>query len=91
MRDGILRLNVAHGVVTTPTRGYHETITRFYMQVVSRHVADAGATGDWADRANRFVARYGLRDLPLAHYSEARLKSPEARFGWLEPDLRPLG
>jgi hypothetical protein len=90
MRDGILRLNAAQGVVTTPTRGYHETITRFYMHVVSRHVADAGTAGDWADRANRFVARFGSRELPLAHYSEARLKSAEARYGWVEPDVRPL-
>ena len=34
MRDGILRLNQAHGVPTTPTRGYHETITRFYLLVL---------------------------------------------------------
>ena len=40
MRDGILRLNQAHGVVTTPTRGYHETITRFYMQVICGYVAN---------------------------------------------------
>lgn len=90
MRAGILRLNAAHGVVTTPTRGYHETITRFYMHTVSRHVAREGSAGDWAVRANRFMARYGRRDLPLAHYSEARLKSAEARFGWMEPDLMPL-
>jgi hypothetical protein len=32
MRDGIQRNNAAHGVVTTPTGGYHETITRFYMR-----------------------------------------------------------
>ena len=80
MRAGILRLNAAHGVVTTPTRGYHETITRFYMHVVSRHVARERSAGDWAERANRFVARYGSRELPLAHYSEARLKSAEARY-----------
>jgi hypothetical protein len=90
MRAGILRLNAAHGVVTTPTRGYHETITRFYMHVVSRHVALEAPAGDWAERANRFVARYGSRELPLAHYSEARLKSPDARYGWVEPDLWPL-
>ena len=83
VRAGILRLNAAHGVVTTPTRGYHETVTRFYMHVVSRHVAHERFAGDWAERANRFVARYGSRELPLAHYSEARLKSPEARYGWV--------
>lgn len=90
MRSGILRLNQAHGVPTTPTRGYHETITRFYMRVVAHHVRAEAAPGDWAERANRLYHRLGARDLPLRHYSEARLKSPAARAGWVEPDLRPL-
>ncbi|HET9725341.1 MAG TPA: hypothetical protein VFP28_00400 [Gemmatimonadales bacterium] len=89
VRAGILRLNQAHGVPTTPTRGYHETITRFYMQVVAHHVRIEPA-GDWADRANRLYQRLGARDLPLRHYSEARLKSVEARAGWVEPDLVPM-
>ena len=90
MREGILRLNRAHGVPTTPTRGYHETIKRFYMQVVSHHLRAEPAGVDWANRANLAYQRLGARDLPLRHYSEARLKSAEARAGWVEPDLRPL-
>ena len=87
VRAGILRLNAAHGVITTPTRGYHETITRFYMRVVGHHVRQEGSAGDWARRANRFIERYGSRELPLRHYTEARLKSVEARTGWVEPDV----
>jgi hypothetical protein len=90
VREGIHRLNDVHGVPTTPTRGYHETITRFYMHLVRHHLGEAGTEGDWANRANRLVQRMGGRDLPLKHYSESRLKSPEARVGWLEPDLAPL-
>jgi hypothetical protein len=90
VRAGILRLNAAHGVPNTPTRGYHETITRFYMHVVRHFVEQDGREGDWAERANRLLARFGHRELPLRHYSEARLKSAEARAGWVEPDLRAL-
>ena len=90
IRGGILRLNGVHGVPTTPTRGYHETITRFYMHVVRHFVEQQGGEGDWAERANRLLARYGHRELPLRHYSEARLKSSEARAEWVEPDLLPL-
>jgi hypothetical protein len=90
IRAGILRLNAAHGVPTTPTRGYHETITRFYMHVVRHFLEQQGEEGDWAERANRLVTRYGHRELPLRHYSEVRLKSAEARAGWVEPDLLPL-
>jgi hypothetical protein len=90
MRSGILGLNAAHGVPTTPTRGYHETLTRFYMCVVTHHVQQQGGAGDWAERANCLVDRLGARDLPLRHYSSARLGSPKARAEWVEPDLIPL-
>jgi hypothetical protein len=90
MREGILRLNQAHGVPNTPARGYHETITRFYMHVVQQHLRLEPVDDDWADRANRVYQRLGARDLPLRHYSEARLKSAEARAGWVEPDLRQM-
>jgi hypothetical protein len=90
MRAGIRRLIAVYGVPATPTRGYHETITRFYMHVVGCYAAQEGREGDWAERANRLVQRYGARDLPLRHYSEERLKSAEARAGWVAPDLLPL-
>lgn len=31
---------------TTPTRGYHETITRFYLRVVRRYLQEDGRQGD---------------------------------------------
>jgi hypothetical protein len=93
VREGIRRLNAAHGVPTTPTRGYHETITRFYMRVVCDYVAREEQTppDDWGKRVGRLLARYGERDLPLRHYSKELLMSPRARFDWVEPDLQPLG
>ena len=93
VRDGILRLNAAHGVPTTLTRGYHETITRFYLRVICDYVAmeEEGPEEDWSVRVARLLARYGDRELPLRYYTKELLMSPEARFGWVEPDLRPLG
>src|SRR5438552_15414912 len=38
VRQGIFRLNEACGVASTPSSGYHETITRFYMWVVRHFV-----------------------------------------------------
>lgn len=90
MRSGILRLNDVHGVPTTPTRGYHETITRAYMRIISRFVAGPDGGGSWAGRAARLLARHGERDHLLRYYSRDRLMSPEARFAWVEPDLAPL-
>lgn len=90
VRVGINRVNHAHGVVSTPTSGYHETITRFYLRVVSHFVSREEIGGDWALRANRLLERYGARDLPYRHYSRDRLMSPAARAAWVEPDLLPL-
>jgi hypothetical protein len=96
VRAGILRLNASHGVPTTPTRGYHETITRFYMHVIARFVAEEGpwvdgAPGDgWEARANRLVERYGARELPRRFYSEPLLASTVAGAAWVEPDLQAL-
>jgi hypothetical protein len=90
MRSGIHRLNAVHGVVSTPTRGYHETITRAYMHLVGRFVAEGDADGGWRPRVDRMLERLGKRDLLLAWYSRERLMSPAARAAWVEPDLAPL-
>jgi hypothetical protein len=90
MRHGILRLNEVHGVISTPTSGYHETITRGYMRLIGRFVAEDGGDGEWDARANRLLERLGARDLLLSFYTRDRLMSPAARAGWVEPDLGPL-
>lgn len=90
VRQGIQRLNAAHGVVSTPTHGYHETITRAYMRLIVRFVREASPGESWASRAERLMARHGERDHLLRHYTRNRLFSAEARAGWIEPDLVPL-
>jgi hypothetical protein len=90
VRAGILRLNEAHGVVTTPTSGYHETITRAYMRLLQAQLAEDQEGGEWHDRVNRALERFGARDLLLGYYTRERLMSPAARAGWVEPDLREL-
>jgi hypothetical protein len=90
IRAGIKRLNAAHGVVDTPTRGYHETLTRLYTRLVADAVAREGVTTTLAEIVNHVVAACADRDLPLTYYSRDRLTSLDARTAWLEPDLAPL-
>ena len=90
IRAGIQRYNAACGVVTTPTRGYHETITCFYMRVIGNYLATLADHTDWLAVTNRLLDRYGTPDLPFAYYTRERLMSPEARANWVEPDLRKL-
>jgi hypothetical protein len=90
LRAGIRRYNVACGVANTESSGYHESITRFYLWLIARYAAAADRTRSIDELADELVRDYGDRELPLQYWSRERLMSPEARLGWVEPDLRPL-
>ena len=86
MRIGIIRLNASHGLVETPERGYHETLTRAWLALVAaaRHI-------DPCSDSRGFVAKHELpRDAPLRHYSRERLFSLHARTVFVPPDLAPF-
>ena len=90
VRLGIRSYNAAHGIPTTPTGGYHETLTLFWLRVV-RSFLEGGRNEarSLVSLANELAAGADS-GLPLRHYTRARLFSPEARAGWVEPDLKPL-
>lgn len=91
VREGIKRYNEAHGVANTRARGYHETLTIFWLRHVRAFLArDYNEARPLVSLANELIARAD-RDLPLEYYSRALLFSPEARAEWVEPDLRALG
>jgi hypothetical protein len=90
VRDGIKRLNAAHGVVTTRERGYHETLTLFWLRHVRAFLErDYNEARPLVALANELVA-LADRNLPLKHYTRGLLFSWEARLNWVEPDLEPL-
>ncbi len=62
-------------------RGYHETITRYFI----------GAVHHAAPGADDLLAVPALaRTAPGRHWSPTALGSPEAAAGWVPPDLAPL-
>jgi hypothetical protein len=91
IRIGIQRFNAAHGIVTTPTGGYHETMTLFWILMVRRYLDEVGKEKLPAlTLFNRLIERCGRRELPFEYYSRERLMSDEARSTWVEPDLKEL-
>jgi hypothetical protein len=91
VRRGIKRYNAAHGIVTTPTGGYHETLTLFWLRTVRTFLeAERNEARALVRLANELCASAD-KSLPLAHYTRELLFSPEARANWVEPDLKPLG
>lgn len=87
MRDGIFKLNAAHNVPNTPTRGYHETLTVFWMRTVSDFLGKIKDKGSLASLANEVIETCGDSGLPLKFYSRELLFSPAARAKYIEPDL----
>jgi len=90
MRDGILRLNTAHGTPNTDTRGYHETITAAYLVLLTQF-ARANPELTPAPLAQALLASdLAKRDALFSYYSRDVLMSVAAPRGWMEPDLRSL-
>lgn len=91
MREGIKKYNHAHGIVQTPTGGYHETMTLFWLRIVRKYLAELSpGTRSLVSLANDLCERYGDKHLPFAYYTRERILSPEARAHWVEPDLKEL-
>jgi hypothetical protein len=91
LRAGIRALNAAHGTIDSDTRGYHETITRAYVMLITsflRGRPDGEALDDSV--AALLAGPLAARDVLARHYSRALLFSVSARRGWVEPDLEPL-
>jgi len=83
MRASLKRFAAHHGV----TGLYHETLTRFWLQQVDKHL-------DCSDCLSESVrkVREQLNDKNLAfdYYSPELIESTEARETWLKPDLKEL-
>jgi hypothetical protein len=89
VRAGIIRLNASHGLVETPARGYHDTVTRAWLALVRVSMRSSPGIDDSA----LFLAVHATslgKDALLRHYTRERLWSVEARARFLEPDLAPF-
>jgi hypothetical protein len=84
MRESLLRFTAYHG-----KQGYHETITRFWMELIAEHLRRQ--TGEFSDvqRINDIVVRYPKETL-FNYYTRDRVMSETAKRGWIEPDLRTI-
>lgn len=82
LRAAIRAYNEVTGVPNTAKSGYHETLTRYYVEAVAE-LASESFEAVVADASTD-------RSAPLKYWSRDRLFSPAARRGWMTPDLCPL-
>jgi len=89
IRESIQKYNHACGIIQTNDSGYHETITLFYVWLVSKYLGSVSKSSI-VEIMNGLLNTYGDKRFPLEYYSKERLMSWEARTSWVEPDLKPL-
>lgn len=91
VRNGIRNYNQAVGVANTEDSGYHETLTLFWLEVISRTLGRDDPRGNPLEAARRIVGRFGARrDFFRDFYSFDVVKSREARANWIPPDAREI-
>ena len=84
----IRRYNESVGGVNSDTEGYHETITRAFLQGVRLFVSEADREAPLHELVNELLlSPMGGRDWPLRFYSRERLFSVEARRNFVAPDI----
>ena len=89
MRAGLKALNAAQNVPESLDRGYHETLTRGWLQLVHVILAEYGPAADslaFLEAHPELSQRKTLR----LFYSRDRLRSWPAKAEFIEPDLAPL-
>jgi len=91
MPDLIRGYNESVGTANTDTTGYHETITQASLRA-ARHVMDGFDTDTPLPvvLAALMASDFGRSDWLLSYWTREQLFTPEARRGWIEPDIRPL-
>ena len=85
MRRGLQAFIAHHG-----KQGYHETITRFWMEILADDLGRCARYATVPERINAALQRHNNKDVLYSYYSRDRVMSDEARSGWVEPDLRPI-
>jgi hypothetical protein len=86
--DIIRRFNESVGGVNSDTEGYHETITRCFLDGVRLFLKEADGGVPLHESANELLlSPMGRRDWPLRFYSRERLFSVEARRSLIAPDI----
>lgn len=87
----IRRFNESVGGVNSDSEGYHETITRVFLQGVRLFLAEADPDEPLHELVNELLlSPMGRRDWPLRFYSGERLFSVDARRHFVPPDLSAL-
>ena len=87
---GIIKYNESIGLENTIDRGYHETMTLFWVWTVKAYLENK-STWSLEDKINGLIdSPFSKKYIPFFFYSEELMFSHKARARWVEPDQRGL-
>ncbi|OFZ23252.1 MAG: hypothetical protein A3D92_08980 [Bacteroidetes bacterium RIFCSPHIGHO2_02_FULL_44_7] len=87
-RENITAHNVAVGTINSDSSGYHESITRFWLEIIKRYLK-ARQYHSIEETVHLFLRSSAAdKDLPMEFYSRERLFTTEARTNWVDPDKK---
>lgn len=90
LRKDIKAYNETTGTKNSPSGGYHETITAFWIYVIDSYIK-RNKKRPFSALVNQFLnSKYSDRKLPLQYYSRDILFSRQARAAWVTSDKREL-
>ncbi len=84
--DLIRKLNLRNGIPNNLERGYHYTITRYWLLRLYALFPDHQAFAAFLNRPEQSGA-----EAISVHYSQALIYSSKARGEWVDPDRNSLG
>lgn len=90
LRSGIIIYNHATGNMNTGSKGYHETITLFWIKVIDSYIKNNQSSNVLSFCNNFLDSSVASKDFAMNFYSKKVLFSPKARAFWVEPDLQAL-
>lgn len=91
LRADIAAYNEACGVPNSDVRGYHETITAFYVMTIARFLEQVPGSMPLLEQVHALLNDpLGSKAIAFEFWSRERLLSVAARRSWLEPDRRPI-
>jgi hypothetical protein len=85
MREGLQHFIAHHG-----RQGYHETITRFWLELLGNFLGHLPRQTSTLMKINFALERYASKETLFEYYSRDRVMSDIAKTKWIEPDLQLL-
>jgi hypothetical protein len=89
LREGIRAYNAANKIPDEPTRGYHETLTMFWLRIIEMTVQEYGPSAT-ADEFFEFHPQLSQKKINRLFYSSDLFMSARAKKEFVEPDLTSL-